>query len=131
MNNKKQSANHLRKQALIVFGTFFAGLGVLGIFLPLLPTTPFLLLAAMCYVRSSRKFYIWLINIRWLGNYIQNYREGKGIPVKVKVFSISFLWFTIGFSFFIVQILFVRIILILIAVSVTIHILLVQNFIKK
>lgn len=109
---------------LIIAGTIFAGLGILGIFLPLLPATPFLLLAAACYARSSKRFYNWLLNTKWLGNYIKNYSEGKGIPLKVKVLSISLLWITIIFSaVFIIHILFVRIILILIAIGVTIHIL--------
>ena len=100
------------------------GLGILGIFLPLLPTTPFLLIAAACYIRSSEKFYNWLINNKWLGNYIKNYIEGKGVPLKVKVLSISLLWITIGYSVvFVVHIFLIRVILILIAIGVTIHIL--------
>jgi len=99
------------------------GLGILGIFLPLLPTTPFLLIAAACYIRSSEKFYNWLINNKWLGNYIKNYLEGKGVPLKVKVLSISLLWITIGYSVvFVVHIFLIRVILILIAIGVTIHI---------
>ena len=109
---------------MIITGTFFVGLGVLGIFLPLFPTTPFLLLAAACYARSSRKFYDWLLNNKWFGNYIKNYRARKGVPLKVKVLSISFLWITIGYSVvFVVHIFLVRIILILIAMGVTTHIL--------
>jgi len=111
------------KWLLIIIGTFFVGLGILGIFLPLLPTTPFFLIAAACFARSSKRFYNWLLNNRWFGKYIKNYREGKGIPLKVKILSISLLWCTILFStVFIVSILFVRIILILVAVGVTIHI---------
>ena len=109
---------------MIITGSFFMGLGILGIFLPLLPTTPFLLIAAACYIRSSEKFYNWLINNKWLGNYIKNYIEGKGVPLKVKVLSISLLWITIGYSVvFIVHIFLIRVILILIAIGVTIHIL--------
>lgn len=104
------------------------GLGILGIFLPLLPTTPFLLIAAACYIRSSEKFYNWLINNKWLGNYIKNYLEGKGVPLKVKVLSISLLWITIGYSVvFIVHIFLIRVILILIAIGVTIHILSIRS----
>ncbi|MDP3025258.1 MAG: YbaN family protein [candidate division Zixibacteria bacterium] len=114
--------------ALIITGTFFVGLGVLGIFLPLLPTTPFLLLAAVCYARSSKRFYNWLLNNKWFGNYIKNYRERKGVPLKVKVLSISFLWITIGYSVvFVVHIFLVRIILILIAMGVTTHILSIKT----
>ncbi len=113
----------LIRVVLIIAGTIFVGLGVLGIFLPLLPTTPFLLLAAACYARSSERFYNWLLNNKWFGRYIKNYREGKGIPLKVKVLSISLLWITIIFSAaFIVHNVFIRVILIIIAIGVTIHI---------
>jgi uncharacterized membrane protein YbaN (DUF454 family) len=69
---------------LIITGTLFVGLGIVGIFIPVLPTTPFLLLAAACYARSSRKFHEWLLNNRWFGDYIRNYLQGKGFPKKVK-----------------------------------------------
>jgi len=73
-------------------------LAVLGLFLPVLPTTPFLLLAAVCYARSSERFYHWLMTNRWFGEYIRNYREGRGIPLKQKVLTISLLWVTIGYA---------------------------------
>jgi len=120
---KKRINNRLIKGLLTIAGTFSVGLGILGIFLPLLPTTPFFLLAAACYGRSSEKFYHWLLNNKWFGKYIKNYQEGKGIPIKVKILSISLLWLTILFStIFILDNLYVRIILILIAAGVTIHI---------
>ena len=113
---------------LIIAGTFFVGLGILGIFLPLLPTTPFLLLAAAFYARSSKRFYNWLLGNKWFGRYIKNYREGKGVPSKAKILSISLLWLTIMFStVFIVDNLFVRIILILIAIGVSIHIISIRT----
>ncbi len=127
-NNKRQVTSNLSRWVLIITGSFFMGLGILGIFLPLLPTTPFLLIAAACYIRSSEKFYNWLINNKWLGNYIKNYLEGKGVPLKVKVLSISLLWITIGYSVvFIVHIFLIRVILILIAIGVTIHILSIRS----
>jgi hypothetical protein len=125
---KKQITNNLSRWALITTGTFFLGLGIVGIFLPLLPTTPFLLLAAACYARSSKRFYNFLLNNKWFGNYIKNYRERKGIPLKIKILSISFLWIVIGYSvIFVVHILLGKIVIILIAVGVTIHILSIQT----
>jgi uncharacterized membrane protein YbaN (DUF454 family) len=127
-NRINKVSNRLMRGVLIITGTFFVGLGVLGILLPLLPTTPFLLLAAACYARSSRRFYDWLLNNKWFGNYIKNYRERKGVPLKVKVLSISFLWITIGYSVvFVVHILLIRIILILMAMGVTTHILSIKT----
>lgn len=130
--HKDKTSNRLIKAILIGAGTFFLGLGIVGIFLPLLPTTPFLLLAAACYARSSKKFYNWLINHKWFGSYIKNYREGKGIPMKVKISAIFLLWVTILFSvIFVVSILWVRIVLIVIASGVTIHILTIKTFAKQ
>ena len=113
---------------LVGSGTFFLVIGIIGIFIPILPTTPFLLLAAACYARGSKKFYNWLINNKWLGEYIKNYREGRGIPLTVKILSITFLWITIAFStFVIVSIFLVQVILIIIAIVVTIHILTIKT----
>ncbi len=127
-NQINKTSSRLIRGVLIAAGSLFVGLAVLGIFLPLLPTTPFLLLAAACYARSSRRFYNWLLNNRWFGNYIKNYREKKGVPLRVKLLSISLLWITILFSVaFVVDIFLVRIILILIAVSVTVHILRIRT----
>jgi uncharacterized membrane protein YbaN (DUF454 family) len=111
------------KVILIVAGTLFLGLGILGIFLPLLPTTPFLLLAATCYLRGSTKVYHWLLNIRWLGNYVETYRDRRGVPLRVKILAIAFLWITIGYSAISVlhDFLF-RAILVVIAIGVTIHV---------
>jgi len=112
-------------------GTLFVGLGTLGIFLPLLPTTPFLLLAAACYARGSERFYDWLVGNRWFGNYIKNYRERKALPLRIKAFSIVLLWATIGYStVFVIDIALVRVILVLIAIAVTIHIIRFRTLIQ-
>jgi len=105
-----------------------AGLGIIGIFVPILPTTPFLLLAAACYMRSSERLYQWLINNRIFGVYIRNYIEGKGMPIRIRIFTILLLWLTIGLSMtFAVQNLVIRIILICIAIGVTVHIVLIRK----
>ena len=116
---------------LIATGTLFVGLGIIGIFMPVLPTTPFLLLAAAYYARSSQRFYDWLLTNRWFGNYIRNYLQGKGISLKIKILTIALLWLTIGCSVaFAVHVFIIRIILIVIAVGVTIHILSVRTLKK-
>jgi len=120
--------NRFVRVLLVVAGTVCVGLGVLGILLPLLPTTPFLLLAAACYGSSSRRFYQWLLNNRWFGNYRRDYREKKGIPLKVKLLAISLLWLTILLAVaFVVDILPIRIVLILIAAGVTAHVLRIRT----
>ena len=128
VQNRLKKTSNLSRLLLIIAGTFFVGLGIIGIFLPLLPATPFLLLAAACYARSSKRFYNLLLTNRWFGNYIRNYREGKGAPFKIKILSISFLWIAIGYSaIFVVHVFLSRIILVLIAVGVTIHVFSIQT----
>ena len=80
---------------LITAGVLSVFLGTLGLFIPLLPTTPFLLLAAACFVRSSDRFYYWLIHHRIFGTYIRNYREKGGITVKHKIITLCLLWIAI------------------------------------
>jgi len=117
------------KILLIVAGTMCVILGVLGIFLPLLPTTPFLLLAAYCYSRSSERFYHWLMTNRWFGEYIRNYREGRGMLLKQKVIALSLLWLTISYSaLFVVSHGWVQLLLLIIALSVTVHLLRMNTF---
>jgi len=77
-------------------GIISVGLGVLGIFVPLLPTTPFLLLAAACFVRSSPRLYAWLIHHRWFGRYIRFYRQYRAIPLRAKIVVLAVLWIVIG-----------------------------------
>jgi hypothetical protein len=105
---------------------------MLGMFLPLLPTTPFLLLAAICYARSSERFYHWLMTNRWCGEYIRNYREGRGILLKQKVLTILLLWLTIGSTAWLaISQWWVRWILLGIAVGVTIHLVKIKTFKPK
>ena len=83
---------------LLISGTIFLILGVIGIIIPLLPTTPFLLLAVACYAKSSKKAYHWLMHNKYFGSYIKNYHEGKGITLNAKIITITILWSTILFS---------------------------------
>ena len=125
---EERTGKGLARVLMVIAGTLFVGLGVLGIFLPLLPTTPFLLLAAACYARGSKRFYDWLLNNRWFGNYVRDYREKKQVPLRVKISSVSLLWTAIMLSaLLVVHILLVKIILILIAIGVTVHILSIRT----
>lgn len=116
----------LKRQLLLAAGTLSLVIGIVGIVVPLLPTTPFLLLAAGCYLRSSQRFYNWLMGNRFFGNYIRNYIEGRGIPVKVKLFIIILLWVTIGISIWLVANTVVTVILLIVAVGVTLHIIFIR-----
>ena len=116
--------NRVVGMLLKIAGTAFLIIGGVGIILPLLPTTPFLLLAAVCYARSSERWYNWLLYNRWFGSYIRNWHEGKGIPMRTKILSVVFLIMTIGYSAaFVVPFFIGKVALILIAVCVSVHIL--------
>ena len=118
----------VRKAALIFAGTVCVALGVLGMFLPLLPTTVFLLMAAYCYSRSSERFHTWLLNNRWCGAYIRNYKSGKGISLRQKVTTIATLWLSIGFSVWIIGGGFwITLLMFGIAAGVTLHLVLLKT----
>lgn len=120
------------KLLYVILGTLFVVIGVIGVFLPILPTTPFLVVAVACYARGSEKLYNRLLNNKWVGTYIKNYREGKGIPLRGKILSILMLWFSISFSIiFFIHILFVRVMLFVIAAAVTIHVLKIRSYRKN
>jgi len=125
---KKKSVRIL----LLIVGSISLFLGAIGIFLPILPTTPFLLLSTACYLRSSERMYNWLLNNRWFGEYIKNYQAGRGIPMKTKILAITMLWATILFSvlFMLTEILIMQIILLIIAVGVSIHLIRLPIFKK-
>jgi len=114
----------LRKWVLVTVGTIAVTLGVIGIFLPLVPTTPFLLLSAACFVRSSERLYTWLIHHKWFGDYIRHYREHRAITLRAKVVILVMLWGVMGYTAFgVVTVWWVRALLAVVAVGVTIHIL--------
>ena len=117
--NQKTS---LKQALLIAAGTICVVLAIFGIVLPVLPTTPFLLLAAICYERSSPRFHNWLLTNRWFGSYIKNYRGGKGIPLRQKVITLAILWATMVAGIVFAQLnWWISLLLLGIAVGVTIH----------
>lgn len=114
---------------LIAAGSLCVVLGVLGIVLPLLPTTVFLLLAAWCFSRSSERFHSWLLGNRLLGSYISAYHEGRGMSLRDKWVTLATLWTGIGITaVFFVGVLWVRLILLAIAIGVTIHLIRLPTF---
>jgi|SRR5690606_30643127 len=119
----QQSRHRSIRYLLLVVGWLSVVLGVIGIFVPVLPTTPFLLLAAACFVRSSRRFYLWLVNHRHLGPWIRDYLEGNGIPLKGKVYALGLMWLSIGLSCYLVPLPWARAGMLLSAVLVSIYIL--------
>ena len=108
----------------IVLGSVSLALGVIGIFVPLLPTTPFLLMTAFFYMKGSKRCYYWLMRQPVLGKYIRDYRENKVIPLRAKIISLVLMWGSISYCVICVIHLWpVRILLAMVAVGVTIHVL--------
>ena|SRR5436190_5272448 len=114
---------------LVVCGTLCVALGVIGIFLPLMPTTVFLLMAAACYARSSDRFYQKLVNHRFLGVYIANSREGRGMKRRDKTVTIVLLWVSMIITMIVTaKAWWLRLLLISIATGVTVHVARIRAF---
>lgn len=113
------------KILLTIAGLISFGLGIAGMFLPILPTTPFILLAAALFARSSDKFYRKLMEHRVFGSLVRSFREEKAIPLHVKIYAVSLLWITILATVFFALSgkYLLQILLVSIATGVTIHIL--------
>lgn len=123
MENNKKKCRVLPNFIWNIFGVTATALGLLGIFLPVLPTTPFLLLAAFCFNRGSKRIRNWFNNNRIISFYIKSYRTNAGVPLLTKVISIAVLWITIFISMYFVEIVWVRILLGIVLAGVTIHLL--------
>lgn len=113
----------LTRIILNVVGSIAVLLAILGVFLPLLPTTPFLLLASACYFRGSPRMHRWLVSNRILGTYILNFQSGRGIPLRGKIVSLLLIWASLSFSIYTVKIVVVQLILAAIGVAVSLFIL--------
>lgn len=120
--NTRLVSNGIVRIVLLATGSISIALGVLGIFLPVLPTTPFLLLAAACYVRSSESFYAWLISHPVLSKYILAYLDGRGIPRKAKRYTLITMWLTMGLSMLVIPLWQVRILLLCTGLAVSTYI---------
>jgi hypothetical protein len=118
------ASSPLWRALLLGVGVLATALGVLGIFLPLLPTVPLLLLATACFARSSPRCYAWLLNHPRLGPLVSDYLDGHGIPLRAKIWAILLLWTTISLSaLLVVPILLVKLTLFAVAIGVTLYLL--------
>ncbi len=135
----KEQGRKVVRTLWFVAGTICVVLGAIGIVLPILPTTPFLLAAAACYYKSSERMHRWLLNNKWFGEYIRNYQEGRGLTKKTKITALAVLWITISISavFFLPRLLSamlvlpMQVIMIAVAIVVSTHILRLPTFKKK
>lgn len=116
-------AKFIKKYLLISAGSLSLALGIIGVFVPVLPTTPFLLLASFCYIRSSSRMYNWLINHKIFGAYIYNYVTHRAIKRSIKIGTLIFLWLTIAISILSVSNLHIRLFLLVVGFGVSVHLL--------
>ncbi|MDF2947178.1 MAG: hypothetical protein K0S51_1857 [Bacillales bacterium] len=116
----------MKRYTFITLGIIFTIIGAIGIVLPLLPTTPFLLLASFCFSRSSERLNNYLIKNRFFGSYVENYRSGTGVTKKNKISALIFLWVILSISFFLNDNLILRSILVLVGIGVTIHLYMIK-----
>lgn len=128
MREQTVSTSQPVKYFYLISGILLVGIGVIGIFLPLLPTTIFLILASICFLKSSPKANEWLRNHKVLGGYIDNYQNKTGLTLNAKIANIITLWTSISLSaFLLTEELYIRLILISIAIGVTIHLLMIKT----
>jgi len=120
----------IKKYLLIIGGSISLGLGMLGILLPVLPTTPFLLLSAFCYLNSSKRLYDWLIGHKRLGHHILGYMEHKTIDRKVKLGALIFLWISLMISMILINKPIMYLVLSLVGVGVSIHLSMLKSSIE-
>ena len=113
------------KKLIALFGLISLGLGILGAFLPLLPTTPFILLSAALFAKSSDRLHHYLLEHKIFGPMIRDYNENKSISLKTKVISLSTMWASILYATFFVASgkIWLQVLLLCIALGVSIHIL--------
>lgn len=113
----------IKKYLLISIGSISLGLGIFGIVIPVLPTTPFLLLSSICFIRSSERLYNWLISHRIFGSYIYNYMTYRAVKKSAKIGALIFLWLSLITSILLVWNLHVTILLLAVGIGVSIHLL--------
>lgn len=112
------------KILLTILGFVSLGFAILGVFLPVLPTTPLLLLAAALFLRGNRHWYEWLMNHPKFGPYISNFVVHKAIPARVKAVSVSMVWITLlNCAVFVADHWAFRAFFVILAAAITIHIL--------
>ncbi len=117
------SSSPIVRWLFVIGGTTSLVLGLIGLFLPIVPTTPFLLLTAFCYARGSERFYRWLLTNKYFGSYIRAWRNNEGVPIKVKVYALALLWYVLTMSaIFVVPLWQVRVLFFLVGAGVTIYI---------
>lgn len=117
----------LKKYILILIGSLSLVAGIVGILIPVLPTTPFLLLASFCFIRSSKRLHDWLIGNKLFGEYINHYLKYRAVKRNTKIAAFIFLWISLTLSIVFVHNLYIDLLLVLVGLAVSTHILLLKS----
>ncbi|MGC9517112.1 MAG: YbaN family protein [Methanomicrobiales archaeon] len=118
----------LKRLFFLSLGTAFFSLGAVGAVLPVLPTTPFILISVFCFGKSSKKVERWISKNKYFGSYIENYKEKKGVPLDIKIKSIVFLWIMLIISIiYFLNNYYLYLLLIIVGMAVTLHILMLKT----
>ncbi|WP_163579345.1 YbaN family protein [Gracilibacillus saliphilus] len=113
---------NFKRTLWIVGGSLSLIMGLIGIIVPLLPTTPLVLLASFCYGKSSPRLYNWLMTNPYFGHYIADYKSGKGVPLRIKVFAVTVVWTSVIFTLTMIPLFLVKVFMLGIAIFVTLFI---------
>ncbi|WP_276208128.1 YbaN family protein [Gracilibacillus thailandensis] len=113
---------NFKRTIWIVGGSLSLIMGLIGIIAPLLPTTPLVLLAGFCYSKSSPRLYNWLMTNPYFGHYIADYKSGKGVPLRIKIFAVTVVWTSVIFTLTMIPLLLVKVFMVGIAIFVTLFI---------
>lgn len=123
----RQVKNEMLRLILIGAGWVFIGCAVVGLFLPLVPSVPFLLLAVFCFSRSSEKFHAWLVEHRHLGPLLKDYLVHGGISLKSKTCAVCAIWISFPISAWLVESVWAKVLLLTIAAAVTVYLVLIPT----
>ena len=94
-------SNRILRGLWLGLGLLLTIIGLIGIIVPGLPTTPIMILAAACFFKSSEKLYTWVIQNKYFGEHVRNFREGRCMPFRAKVTAIITMWIFVLISIFV------------------------------
>ncbi|KAF0091869.1 MAG: hypothetical protein FD141_53 [Fusobacteria bacterium] len=116
-----------KKLVFKILGIFFMVVGIIGIFLPVFPTTPFVLLAAYLFFNSSPKLFMILINNRLVGQPLYTFMTYRSISLRSKLIGVLFLWTSGTISMYFIDIFYVKLVMFIVFIAVTFHIFSFRN----
>lgn len=117
-----EQLSNWRRLLWISLGSISLVIGAIGIIVPILPTTPLIILAAFCFGKGSPALHHWLITNRYFGHYIKDYQDGKGVPLRIKFSAVILVWTSVLFSLLVIPLIAVKIFMGALAIFLTIFI---------